>query len=254
MSKRRRYQQFFAHDKNQTPSSPQTSKRSAIIWLATGLFLTVVAIIGGFVGYYFLPGTADPGTRYDTIFGGAIIFLALIILPGIVAYNIYKRKWRMWGIIFLVCAALVIGGVIGYFSVPGGFAGLGTIVGGFAFLFLGVVLVDVGNTIHKSRSRHTLLWLAAALLFALIVGGIPGYFFFPHTILAVSRLLLGTTIGSIVLLILKDPKSFFKESGDGLLELLIQGAFEDGCGCLLGYIVLFMTLTITIGGLIIWLI
>src|SRR5579859_5915003 len=99
----------------------------------------------------------------------------------------------------ILTAASIIGGLIGFVSLPGD---LGTgarlfiaLIGILVFLFLGGMLIAGIASVRAGRqSRQALFWWSVAV----IASSLLGFFFLPATLFVPIRVFLGACIGYIV--------------------------------------------------------
>ena len=160
--------------------------------------------------------------------------------------NQMSRSYRWW-IAGILIAAIIVGGVTGFFSLPGNLdegahlsiAFLGIVV----FLFLGGMLIAGIASVHaKRQSRQSLFWWSVVV----ITSSILSFFFLPATLLIPIRVFLGACMGyiglTLLIAVITNPIGFIGE--------MMKGFVDDGC-CL-GLLMLFIVLTGIISSLLIW--
>ena len=153
------------------------------------------------------------------------------------------RKW----IAGILTVAILVGGVIGTFSLPGD-AEIGVhlftaLIGMLVFLFLGGMLIaGIANVRANRQSRQELFWWSLVV----ITSSILGFFFFPATLFVPIRVFLGACLGYIVSYLLvalvTNPSDFFGQIGRGFVD----------AGCCLELLGMFIAITGTISSLLIW--
>ncbi len=165
-----------------------------------------------------------------------------------------KSRTDRWWMIGVLTTASIVGGVIGYVSLPAnldeGAHFFIALLGMVVFLFLGGMLIAGINRVRDKRQSLPLFlgWSAIVLTSAIL-----GYFFFSSTMLVPIRIFLGTCIGFIgmylLIALIANPQRFFGEIIGGFVDDLLSGIVEEGC-CL-GFVVLFIAITGTISSLLI---
>jgi hypothetical protein len=152
-------------------------------------------------------------------------------------------RWWMAGILTI---AIIVGGVIGSFSLPGG-SGVDArfvtaFIGIVVFLFLGGMLIAGIESVRVKRQSGLSLFCWSVVV---ITSSIFGFFLLPSLLIPL-RVFLGACIGYIGLFLLR---AFVASPADFLGEIM-KGFVEDGC-CL-GCFCLFIAITGTISSLLIW--
>lgn len=157
------------------------------------------------------------------------------------------RSDRWWNAGILTVAILV-GGVIGFFSLPSDSnlavhfftAFLGMVV----FLLLGGMLIAGIMSVRANRQSRLSFFLWSVIV---IASSILGFFILPATLLVPLRVFLGAVFGYIGLYLLialiTNPLGFLDE--------MMKSSIEDG-GCCLGFFFQFIVITGTISSLLIW--
>ncbi len=175
-----------------------------------------------------------------------------------------SHRWR----VAILLLATIIGGVIGYFSLPGHLRDIVTpgyslsVEGVQVFAVLGgsgvclLLVIWLGAVIaHEEirKSRRALFWCSAGIFAVAIVGAILGYMYLPGVLLAPIRVFFGAIIALVVLVVLidiiQDPKAAFSGLLSGCLEGFLGGCLE---GCLSFLCVFFIALIGMVSGLLIW--
>lgn len=170
------------------------------------------------------------------------------------------RRSNRWMAAVLVLTT-TIGGVIGYFSLPNHVSDVVdpgyslsaegvrffAVLGGAGAAFLLVALLFyVSNEIIVLKSRRASFWWKVLVPTTATVGAILGSIYLPGILLFPIRVSFGIIIGLVGLFILiaiiQNPAEFFAE---GVLAFLESG-------CCLATVVLFIALTGTISGLLVW--
>lgn len=175
------------------------------------------------------------------------------------------RRSNRWMVALQLLAA-IIGGVMGYFSLPsrvsdvvgpGYFlsaAGVWfcAVLGGSGVCFLlacllGIVITDEGIR----KSRRALFWCSAGIFALAIIGAVLGYIYLSGLLPASLRVFFGAIIGLAVLIgLIRDPKAVLKVFLRAVLsELIVTGCLE---GCFSLFFVFFIVPIGVVSGLLIW--
>lgn len=183
------------------------------------------------------------------------------------AHQNKTRNADKWWIVGIFTAA-IIGGIIGYFSLPNVVSDVvdasGNIItsvegvrllavggGCIVFLILGLLLKAGIDALRNERySRRALFWWGVVFLISAIIGAIPGYFSLPNILLPFARILLGASLGvfgmALLLAFIANPKD--------ILTGLVDGIDLAGCleGCFSRMFVLLIASIGAVSGLLIW--
>lgn len=180
--------------------------------------------------------------------------------------NHSRFKRRRIAVLLLVT---LIGGVIGYFSLPSHvsdivdpgyflsaegsrfFAASG---GCIVFLILMAMLYAGIDAIRQERiSRRALFGWSVTYLIAAIVGSLIGYAYLPHILLAFARILLGASLGifgpGLLIVFLTHPQAVFEGVVERIFEIGLERCLD---GCFSFTCVLLISMIGVVGGLFIW--
>ena len=159
-----------------------------------------------------------------------------------------RGRSERWWIAGILTVAIIVGGVIGFFSLPGdlnvGAHFFTAFLGMVVFLLLGGMLIAGIKRVRAKRQSRLSFFLWSIIVLA---SSILGFFILPATLLVPIRVFLGAVFGYIGLYLLvaliTNPLDFF----DQMMKSSIE---EDGC-CL-GFFVQLIVIIGTISSLLIW--
>jgi F0F1-type ATP synthase assembly protein I len=159
-----------------------------------------------------------------------------------------RGRSERWWIAGILTVAIIVGGVIGFFSLPGdlnvGAHFFTAFLGMVVFLLLGGMLIAGIERVRANRQSRLSFFLWSIIVLA---SSILGFFILPATLLVPIRVFLGAAFGYIGLYLLvaliTNPLDFFGQ--------MMKSSIEDG-GCCLGFFSLFIAITGTLSSLLIW--
>ena len=159
-----------------------------------------------------------------------------------------RGRSEIWWIAGILTVAIIVGGVIGFFSLPGD-SGVGAHVftaflGMVVFLLLGGMLLAGIERVRANRQSRLSFFLWSIIV---IASSILGFFLLPAPLFVPIRVFLGAVFGYIGLYLLvaliTNPLDFFDQ--------VVKSSIEDS-GCCLGFFVQIIVITGTISSLLIW--